>query len=105
MFEKHKPGRSEAYLDYIRSQRCYICQRSPSEPHHVETGGMGMKGSDFSALPLCREHHREIHDMGKARFWRQYFVAQSWGIHKYLVEWCDRHYSEEALTNEQDTMD
>ena len=100
MFEKHKPGRSEVYLDYVRSQRCYICQKSPSETHHTETGGTGMKGSDFSAIPLCHEHHRELGDSGKITFGIEHTVVISDIVQKYLVEWCDKHCSEEALAND-----
>lgn len=96
MFEKHKPGRSVEYLDYIRSQRCYACLRdSPSEPHHTQTGGTAMKGSDFSAIPLCHEHHRECQD-GKSLFEQRHSIVVSEAVEKYLVQWCDEHCSEEA---------
>lgn len=61
-------GQSEDYLDYIRSLPCRICDFNPVDPHHVETGGVGMKGSDFTAIPLCRKHHDELHSGGKETF-------------------------------------
>jgi len=32
-------------------------------------GGMGIKGSDLHAIPLCRLHHSEYHHFGKETFW------------------------------------
>jgi hypothetical protein len=31
--------------------------------------GMGMKPGDEYAVPLCRAHHRELHDYGNERLW------------------------------------
>jgi hypothetical protein len=45
------------YLDFIRQNPCIVCGRR-AEPHHMKTRGAG--GSDFLAVPLCREHHTEI---------------------------------------------
>ena len=43
---------------------------TPCEAHHTKTGGMGMKGSDYAAVPLTMRMHR-LHDMiGKTTFWR-----------------------------------
>ena len=53
------------YLDFIRRNPCIICGRK-SEPHHLETKGAG--GSDFLAVPLCREHHTEIGNIGTMTF-------------------------------------
>jgi hypothetical protein len=34
--------------------------------------GENQKGSDFSAIPLCREHHREIETIGVTLFEEKY---------------------------------
>jgi len=49
-----------------------------------------MKGSDFSCVPLCREHHRELHDRAAGSFYRKYHVGIFMEGFKVLVEWCDR---------------
>jgi hypothetical protein len=36
------------------------------DPHHVPTRGAG--GVDKDTVPLCREHHREWHDIGEKSF-------------------------------------
>lgn len=55
-----KPGRErdEEHLRFVRSMRCCMCGSAPpSDPHHVEAGGTGTKGSDYYAIPVCRECH------------------------------------------------
>jgi len=42
---------------------------APCEAHHTETGGMGMKGSDYAAVPLTMEMHRLHDNIGKVTFW------------------------------------
>jgi len=69
---KKQVARSEEYLEFVRMLPCCICKEWPSEPHHTESGGVGMKGSDYSAIPLCRPHHRECHDIGKLTFQEKY---------------------------------
>lgn len=49
----------------------------PAEAHHVRTkmeGGMGLKSSDFCAIPLCHKHHFEYHSKGKKTFARKYGI-------------------------------
>jgi len=53
------------YLNYIRKLPCSVCGQQ-AEPHHLEAIGMGMNRKKptprhYSAIPLCREHHTEIH--------------------------------------------
>src|ERR1051325_11372231 len=68
------PPRSEAYKEWIRSLPCIGCGREgPSEPAHTGVdGGMSMKASDYSCVPLCRECHtqapRAYHRIGKRDF-------------------------------------
>lgn len=60
--------RNPRYLAFVRSKRCWFCGKD-AEPHHpikhwfpISNGGIGRKGSDYLAIPLCREHHRKVHD-------------------------------------------
>jgi len=64
---KRKTPRSKHYLNYIRSLPCCLCGH-PAEAHHMETAGVGMKGSDYLTIPLCRIHHNEYHNKGKKTF-------------------------------------
>ena len=57
----------EAYLRWVRTQRC----RAPGAPagcagaveaHHAGRHGVGQRAHDRTAVPLCRAHHRAWHD-------------------------------------------
>lgn len=69
---KRKRWQSSAYLDYVRGLPCSVCGLIPidggaNDPHHIigrSMGGMGTKSADWSVLPLCRQHHSELHDSG-----------------------------------------
>lgn len=65
---KKKPARSNAYMAFIRRQKCLICGRPDQiDAHHTESGGIATKGSDFSCIPLCWICHRKLHDSGSKR--------------------------------------
>jgi hypothetical protein len=58
--------RSPAHLAWIRTQPCCVagCRNTRIHAHHVrtgQTGGLGLKPSDLTAVPLCAIHHDEVH--------------------------------------------
>lgn len=71
-----------AYLAYVRTLPCLICQRpGPSDPAHLRTGarqyrkpstGMGEKPSDCWVLPLCRTHHDDQHRNNEVAWWARH---------------------------------
>lgn len=56
---------SEAYLDFVRSRKCFLCGDPKSEPHHhrklAHDKGMALKPSDSYAVPVCRVCHDSLH--------------------------------------------
>lgn len=82
-----KPTREtdEDYLRYIRHQRCLVTQKRGVDPHHLDTRGSG--GSDYTAVPLTREKHTEIGNMGLEEFEEKYNVNLWRQAHRLL-----RHY-------------
>lgn len=73
MIERPQRYRDEAYLDEIRASTCCVDWRhGGAEPHHLDRGGTGTKGSDLLTVPLCRSCHDELHVLG-------------------MVRWCERH--------------
>jgi len=59
---KTKTPRDEKYLNYIRSMDCCECgYPGPVDAHHIETGGMGIKCSDYLTVALCRPYQRGCH--------------------------------------------
>lgn len=66
--------RDKVHLRFVASQPCLICERSPSDAHHLrfaQPRAMGRKTSDEFTVPLCRVHHRENHRTGREELWWQ----------------------------------
>ena len=69
--------RAPEHLKWVASLPCLICQRQPSDAHHlkrVQPNALGRKPGDQWVVPLCRIHHRALHDAGDETRW--------WEIHK-----------------------
>ncbi|WP_045150617.1 DUF968 domain-containing protein [Escherichia coli] len=55
---------NEKYTHWVKTQPCACCGKPADDPHHLighGQGGMGTKSHDIFTLPLCREHHNELH--------------------------------------------
>ena len=66
--------RNRQHLRYVMQQPCVICERKPSDPHHLrylQPRALGRKASDEFVVPLCRLHHRAAHRAGDERGWWQ----------------------------------
>ena len=64
--------RDKAHLKFVASQPCLVCGRQPSDPHHLrfaQPRAMGLKVSDEFTVPLCRIHHRQLHQVGNEAVW------------------------------------
>src|SRR3974390_1655163 len=64
--------RDKAHLKFVASQSCLVCGRQPSDPHHLrfaQARVIGLKVSDEFTVPLCRGHHRELHQAGNEPAW------------------------------------
>jgi hypothetical protein len=64
--------RDKSHLRYVSKQPCLVCGRRPSDPHHVrfaQLRALGRKVSDEFTVPLCRGHHREVHQHGDEAAW------------------------------------
>ena len=66
--------RAPEHLKWVATLPCLICQRQPSDAHHlkrVQPNALGRKPGDQWVVPLCRIHHRALHDAGdETRWWR-----------------------------------
>ena len=66
--------RDKAHLKFVASQPCLVCGRQPSDPHHLrfaQPRAIGLKVSDEFTVPLCRGHHRQLHQAGDEIAWWQ----------------------------------
>ncbi len=64
--------RNKAHLAFVAAQPCLVCQRSPCDAHHLkfaEPRTLGRKVSDEFTVPVCREHHHELHRHGNEMAW------------------------------------
>src|SRR4029078_11706441 len=67
-----KRRRDKSHLRFVASQPCLVCGRHPSDPHHLrfaQPRALGVKVSDEFTVPLCRGHHRQLHQMGDEIAW------------------------------------
>jgi hypothetical protein len=51
---------------------CLLCGRTPSDAHHLrfaQPRALGRKVSDEFTVPLCRTHHRQLHQSGNEVAW------------------------------------
>jgi hypothetical protein len=77
--ERRGPARDADYRAFVRSFPCAACgsTRSVEAAHTGSDGGMSMKASDYSCIPLCPDCHRAgrfaYHRVGREAFlhhWR-----------------------------------
>jgi hypothetical protein len=84
--------RDKAHLKFVASQPCLICGRQPSDPHHLrfaQLRGIGLKVSDEFTVPLCRGHHRQLHQAGNEVTWWENLQIDALAIAKDL--WKQTH--------------
>ena len=86
MIGKENIPRSKKYLDHIKKQACTVRGECVGDiaAHHMETGGKGIKCSDFKTLPLCMRHHAELHSTGRRSFVRKYDIDEYFEQAKHL---------------------
>jgi hypothetical protein len=84
--------RNPAYLAFLRREGlCIACLKTGKrraglgscDPAHGSVNGMGSKGPDKEAVPLCRIHHDQMHRINWPLFqnfyeFNRYDVAAYW---------------------------
>jgi ERF superfamily len=66
--------RDRNHVRYVAKQPCLVCGRQPADAHHLrfaQSRALGRKVSDEFTVPLCRTHHREVHNCGDEAAWWQ----------------------------------
>ena len=93
-----KRRRDKSHLRFVASQPCLVCARHPSDPHHLrfaQPRALGVKVSDEFTVPLCRGHHRQLHQAGNEINW--------WATHKIDALPIARQLWEQTHPNESQT--
>lgn len=79
------------HLAYVREKDCAIVPRTftpcngPIQAHHLLRPwsgyrGMGMKAGDENAIPLCAQHHHELHQRGdEEAFFLDFGFSKNYG--------------------------
>lgn len=76
---------AKRHLNRLAGIGCILCKRlgtpgTPAEIHHLRTGvGAAQRGSDWTAIPLCPEHHRGasgLHGLGVRGFAARYRIDE-----------------------------
>ncbi len=71
--------RSAAHMNFVRKHDCIVddCSKDAIHAHHVRLGtdgAAGRKPSDYYTVPLCSDHHEEIHKKGEQTFQDKYGI-------------------------------
>jgi hypothetical protein len=64
--------RDKEHLRFVASQPCLLCSAFPCDAHHLrfaQPRALGRKVGDDFTVPLCRQHHRDLHDSGNEAAW------------------------------------
>jgi DNA recombination protein Rad52 len=96
--------RDKAHLRFVASQPCLVCGRQPSDPHHLrfaQPRAIGLKVSDEFTVPLCRGHHRQLHQTGNEEAWWESLRINALEIARSL--WKQRHSPSAARESVPDT--
>ena len=94
--------RDRGYLDWLRDEcRCVVCVilkmcyrdrrcasgSMPIDPAHGPSAGMRLKGPDNEAIPLCRDHHNEQHQIGWPLFEAKYKFSREKEAATHYARW------------------
>ena len=80
--------------DYIfaclAAKKCVICGKR-ADIHHCDAVGMGRDRDTINhlgmkVLPLCREHHTEMHTVGKSTFMEKYHLGDGVELDKSIAK-------------------
>lgn len=69
---------------------CVVCGDLNIELHHVRSKGSGGPDESWNLMPLCRTHHREIHDRtlkqmtDKSQRMRKWLYDNGWYIEHFI---------------------
>lgn len=102
--QKTRPFRSEKYTRWVQKLPCSVCSTDQAiHPHHLKGHGHGgtRKADDRLTMPLCHEHHHELHHYGHQRFDNRYRTMSDAGQIYYLNLTLGRAKIAKVLTKEQ----
>jgi Rad52/22 family double-strand break repair protein len=99
-----KRRRDKVHLRFVASQPCIVCGRHPSDPHHLrfaQPKALGVKVSDEFTVPLCRGHHRQLHQAGNEIAWWKALNIEALAVARHL--WEQTHPNEQQVETQKAT--
>lgn len=78
-YSKSNRVKNPKLLEAVRKQPCLICKKIGScDPHHIKSVGSGGSDVEDNLIPLCREHHTDIHKLGLNRMAAKFSSLSIW---------------------------
>jgi hypothetical protein len=90
------PSRDDGYKAWIRTLPCCACgvEHRSEAAHTGSDGGMRMKASDYSCVPLCSDCHTQApgayHRVGKRAFEVRCGISFEGVVERLRQEWRER---------------
>ena len=85
---------SDERVAWVRALDCFVSYSvacdGPIENAHTESGGAGRRADARFIVPLCRKHHRQLHELGVDTFGRAYKVDLRFAASRVEENW-QRH--------------
>ena len=80
IMQKRKEVKAPWWLKVIRSEVCLAtgCHITSCDPHHI----LRQRWRDDFVVPLCRQHHSELTDMGEWAWCKKY----NCNLYEYLFQ-------------------
>lgn len=98
--KKEKREINEDYLSFIRALPCLVnneeCFGIVHAHHHDRKSQLG---SDYSAVPLCFNHHHKLHSAGVKYFSNRYKIDFESQIKRLLVLYKLKSHKKEIINN------
>lgn len=100
--------RDKAHLKFVATQPCVVCGRQPCDPHHLrfaQPRAIALKVSDEFTVPLCRGHHRQLHQTGNEEAWWEGLGINALEIAKGLWEQTRPNSASDAPQHQNDAVE
>ena len=108
LIPKSEKYKNKKHLMFVSSQQCCLNVISEDwcngniQAHHLlkpfeGKRGLGMKASDKNVVPLCYQHHAQLHDQkcDEDSFWRSFRLSEDFGRLKAEELWKKSPYYKE----------
>lgn len=100
---KHKNHRNNAYLAWLRKQKCAITGQKAQCAHHIRlgtNGGSSLKPSDYFCIPLLNEFHTSglfaLHIIGEGTFFELFKLNRNQLFIGYLKKYLKDKFKKEV---------